>query len=195
MNTQNIQTDCSSTVQIYLVLSQTGSLLSQVLRVATGAEYNHVSLSLSPDLVRMYSFGRRHPYNPFWGGFVVETVHGGTFKRFAGTKAVVISIPVSREAYDGILHTLEGMLSEQATYHYDFLGLLLAAVHIHYRRYRCLYCSAFVKELLQRYRVEGVGQLPDIVQPVHFLALPHGHRIFRGYLRDYPGTAGARSRL
>ena len=34
------------------------------------------------DLERMYSFGRRHPYNPFWGGFVIESPRTGTFKRF-----------------------------------------------------------------------------------------------------------------
>lgn len=181
------QTDCPPAVQIYLVISQTGSLLSQVLKVVTGAEYNHISISLSPELVRMYSFGRRHPYNPFWGGFVVESIHAGTFKRFTRTKAVVVSVPVSREVYDGIRRTLERMLAEQATYHYDFLGLLLAALHIHFRRNRCRYCSAFVKELLLRYHVKGAGQLPDIVQPVHFLALPQGRLIYHGYLRDYPG--------
>ena len=55
--------------QLYIVISQTGTLLSRILKQITGAEYNHASISLSRDLERMYSFGRRHPYNPFWGGF------------------------------------------------------------------------------------------------------------------------------
>lgn len=188
MNTiRKLPADYPSAVQIYLVLSQTGSLLSQVLKIVTGAEYNHISISLSSELARMYSFGRRHPYNPFWGGFVVESIHGGTFKRFTRTKAAVISVPVSGEVYDGIRRTLERMLAEQTTYHYDFLGLLLAALHIHYRRNRRRYCSEFVKELLLNFHIKGVGQLPDIVQPVHFLALPQGRLVFHGYLRDYPG--------
>ena len=58
--------------QLYIVISQTGTLLSRILKQITGAEYNHASISLSRDLERMYSFGRRHPYNPFWGGFVIE---------------------------------------------------------------------------------------------------------------------------
>ena len=53
--------------QLYIVISQTGTLLSRILKQITGAEYNHASISLSRDLERMYSFGRRHPYNPFWG--------------------------------------------------------------------------------------------------------------------------------
>lgn len=51
--------------QIFIVITQTGTMLSRILKRITGAEYNHASLSLSQDLTRMYSFGRRHPYTPF----------------------------------------------------------------------------------------------------------------------------------
>ena len=68
--------------QLYIVISQTGTLLSRILKQITGAEYNHASISLSRDLERMYSFGRRHPYNPFWGGFVIESPRTGTSSVF-----------------------------------------------------------------------------------------------------------------
>jgi hypothetical protein len=70
---------------IYIVISQTGTALSRILKFVTGAKYNHASISLVPDLSTMYSFGRLHPRNPFLGGFVVESPHSGTFKRFSGT--------------------------------------------------------------------------------------------------------------
>lgn len=41
--------------QLYIVISQTGTLLSRILKQITGAEYNHASISLSRDLERMYS--------------------------------------------------------------------------------------------------------------------------------------------
>lgn len=68
--------------QLYIVISQTGTLLSRILKQITGAEYNHASISLSRDLERMYSFGRRHPYNPFLGGFVIESPRTGTSSVF-----------------------------------------------------------------------------------------------------------------
>ena len=71
---------------VYIVISQTGTALSRVLKFITGAKYNHASISLVPDLSKMYSFGRVNPYNPVHGGFVVESPHYGTFKRFSGTK-------------------------------------------------------------------------------------------------------------
>lgn len=186
------QTDTPAVRYIYLVISQSGSWLSQLLKIITGAEYNHISISLSPDLVTMYSFGRIHPYNPFWGGFVVESLHWGTFKRFSEAKGVVISVPVSGESYFGIARTLDGMLMEQATYRYNYLGLVLAGLRIQYRRSRRYYCSEFVKELLLRSCVKGATQLSPIVQPIQFLSLPNGRTIYRGYLRDYSGAAEAR---
>ena len=86
--------------QLYIVISQTGTLLSRILKQITGAEYNHASISLSRDLERMYSFGRRHPYNPFWGGFVIESPRTGTFKRFSETKVLVLSVSVTEEQQD-----------------------------------------------------------------------------------------------
>ena len=81
--------------QIFIVISQTGTVLSRILKRVTGAEYNHASLSLSPDLKKMYSFGRRHPYNPFWGGFVIESPHAGTFRRFSNTTAVILAVEIT----------------------------------------------------------------------------------------------------
>ena len=81
--------------QIFIVITQTGTMLSRILKRITGAEYNHASLSLSQDLTRMYSFGRRHPYNPFWGGFVIESTHAGTIRRFSDTTAIILAEAVS----------------------------------------------------------------------------------------------------
>ena len=87
------------TRQLYIVLSQTGTLLSRLIRYITGAEYNHASISMSEDLEKMYSFGRIHPYNPFWRGFVVESPHTGTFKRFSDTKAKILVVDIDEERY------------------------------------------------------------------------------------------------
>ena len=93
--------------QIFIVISQTGTVLSRILKRITGAEYNHASLSLSPDLKKMYSFGRRHPYNPFWGGFVIESPHAGTFRRFSNTTAVILAVEITEERYAALETTLE----------------------------------------------------------------------------------------
>ena len=100
--------------QLYIVISQTGTLLSRILKQITGAEYNHASISLSRDLERMYSFGRRHPYNPFWGGFVIESPRIGTFKRFSETKVLVLSVSVTEEQHAELKEMLDVMWKRRA---------------------------------------------------------------------------------
>ena len=99
--------------QLYIVISQTGTLLSRILKQITGAEYNHASISLSRDLERMYSFGRRHPYNPFWGGFVIESPRTGTFKRFSETKVLVLSVSVTEEQHAELKEMLDDVEAEE----------------------------------------------------------------------------------
>lgn len=55
------------TKKLYIVISQTGSIISKMLKAITGDQYNHVSISLDPRLRVMYSFGRLYPNFPFPG--------------------------------------------------------------------------------------------------------------------------------
>ena len=170
---------------VYIVISQTGTLLSRLLKLVTKAEYNHASISLVPDLSTMYSFGRKNPYNPFWAGFVTESARFGTFKRFSKTRIVVLDIAVSQEQYLAISRRIHTMMTLRQHYHYNYLGLWLAGLRICYRQKRCFYCSEFVKDLLEKQDIHGVSQLNSIVQPIHFLSLPTAKQVYTGLLQDY----------
>lgn len=171
--------------KIYLVLSQTGTILSNLLKKITGSEYNHASISLCPDLHYMYSFGRRNAYNPFWGGFVMESPYFGTFKRFSETRVLVLAIPVDDETYMDIKRELNAMYEDRYSYNYDTIGLLLAYFNKIYKRKNHRYCSDYVREILVRYGIEDSDLFPPIVQPVHFLNIPDGKIIYRGKLSEF----------
>ena len=170
---------------VYIVVSQTGTLLSRLLKLVTKAEYNHASISLVPDLGTMYSFGRKNPYNPFWAGFVTESARFGTFKRFSNTRVVVLDITVSEEQYQAIQRRIQVMTALKEHYHYNYLGLWLAGLRICYRQKRCFYCSEFVKDILEKNEIHGAAQMQSIVLPIHFLSLPTARQIYSGLLRDY----------
>lgn len=67
--------------KIYIILTHTGTMLSNIIKKYTKDEFSHVSIALDKELNRMYSFGRLNPYNAFYGGFVHEYINEGTFKR------------------------------------------------------------------------------------------------------------------
>ena len=154
---------------VYIVISQTGTALSRILKFITGAKYNHASISLEPDLSTMYSFGRNY----------------GTFKRFSGTKVEVLSIAVSEGQYINLGQMLEGMAKNKKRYHYNYLGLFLAGANIHYRQANSYYCSEFVKEMLVRNGIREARELNDIVEPILFLTLPNANHVYSGKLKDF----------
>lgn len=173
------------TKQLYIVLSQTGTMLSRILKLLTGAEYNHASISVSDDLMQMYSFGRRHPYNPFWGGFVKESPQMGTFKRFSNTRIIVLKLSISEEVYREILKRLVKMYEHREEYHYNYLGLFLAGIHIHRTKEDCYYCSEFVRDILVDFQIKGADNLSLIVHPSGFCELPDIQIVYRGKLSEY----------
>ena len=171
--------------QIYIVVSQTGTVLSRMLKLITRDEYNHVSIALKRDLTLMYSFGRRNPYFPFPGGFVVESLQFGTFKRFVNTKVVVLAIDVDSDDYTKIKSYIEKMVVSPKKYRYNYIGLCLAAFKISYRGKNSFYCSEFVKQVLNVGDVRVATNFSNIIKPEDFLCLPDAKCIYKGKLKDY----------
>ncbi len=171
--------------EIYVVISQTGTMLSRILKLITKAEYNHASLSLVRDLRTMYSFGRLNPYNPIIGGFVMESPYWGTFKRFDQTQAIVLRIPVTEEQYLALENHLQQMYGEKQKYHYNYLGLFLAWFSIAYQQENYYYCSEFIRDTLDRFAIVDAERFEKIVKPENFLRVIGDDVIYSGNLQEY----------
>lgn len=170
---------------VYIVLSQTGTMFSRTLKFFTNAEYNHASISLTPDLNKMYSFGRLNPYNPFIGGFVEEGRNVGTFKRFHRTKALVLELKVSENEYNQIKYFIEYFVEHKIEFHYNYLGVLFACFKKHHKSSKRFYCSEFVKACLECFNIANAKELPKIIKPIDFLKLNNKNIIYTGLLQNY----------
>lgn len=170
---------------IYIVATQTGTILSRILKLITKAPYNHSSISLEDDLHELYSFGRINPYNPFIGGFIKESPQSGTFKRFNKTQAYVIQIDVDAKTYYRSKHILEQMYHQRDEYAYNYKGLFLAGVQIPYWHENTFYCSEFVRDFLYRVQIEKPNTFPKIVKPQDFINQYNHNCIYQGNLQDY----------
>ena len=170
--------------KIYVILSQTGTMLSRIIKSRTKAEYCHSSLGLVEDLSEMYSFGRKFPWFAFWGTFVRESPHYGTFKKFKNTEVRVLEIDVGEEKYKEVRDCVLKMWENKKQYHYNYLGLYLAAVNIPRKKKDCFYCSEFVAHVLTECGVAERDFFKPIIEPIHFLGVPH-REIYRGKLREY----------
>ena len=72
--------------------------LDKVLEIIKENKIN--IFEIDENLEEMYSFGRLNPYNPFWGGFVHESIKNGTFKRFKNTRTEIYSLNIENEQYE-----------------------------------------------------------------------------------------------
>ena len=174
-----------SETAIYLVLSQSGSWLSRILKHVTKAKYNHISISLDKTMQHMYSFSRKNAYNPIWGGFMMESPFFGAMKRFSNTTGIIMRVPVSEIQYQNLENFLKQMYAEKEKYHYNISGLLLASLGIVHHSKNKYYCSEFVRDTLEKFQIIDKNYFNPITIPEDFLRLDKIEIIYIGNLREY----------
>ena len=170
--------------RVYIILTQTGTVMSRLLKLMYRAEYNHVSVCLNENIEPMLSFGRLNPYNAFKGGFVRESVNYGTFKRFHKTRAKILEVTVTKEAYDNMASYIRQVESGKENYKYNYKGLVYAFFGIHKTYENRYYCSEFVREVLLKGEKKLCDKLPSIIHPTDFLLLEHTV-VYEGLLKNY----------
>lgn len=169
--------------EIYIVLTHTGTTLSKIIKIFTKDEFSHISISLDRKLTQMYSFGRLHPYNPFWGGFVHEKIFEGTFKRFKNTNALIYSMKVEDDTYKQLEKIILEMRKFHNMYKFNIIGLFAVALKKKIEIKNSFYCAEFVKYVLEESGIET--SLPSIVKPEDFKKLKKMEKIYKGKLQRY----------
>lgn len=171
--------------KIYIVLTQTGTLLSRTIKLCTGKEYNHVSIALDEELEQLYSFGRVNPYNAFIGGFVHEGINRGTFKRFYKTETQVFEKTVTDAQYEKLKVNIQNIKENKDKYRFNLTGLALAGIHKPYSPENKFFCSQFVRHILNCSGID-ISVISDAPQPEEFKKLDDMKLIYDGQLRFYP---------
>ncbi|WP_019639725.1 hypothetical protein [Paenibacillus fonticola] len=68
-------------IQIYILLSSRRTIVTKMIGLYTRAPYNHASIAFDSELREVYSFGRKHPLIPVFGGIVKENIHSVVFEK------------------------------------------------------------------------------------------------------------------
>ena len=170
---------------IYIVVSQTGTVISRLLKVVTRAPYNHVSISLDSELGAMYSFARREIHRPWIGGLIREHPLEGMFYIKQETRCRVYRVSVTDEQYQLLMGSLTQFMREYDRYRYNFLGLLLILLGIPVERQSHYACSQFVAFLLQRSGIAFEDVHYSLVKPYDFCQQEGFELVYEGRLQDY----------
>lgn len=158
--------------EIYLLLTRSTTLFSQLIALSTDAPYTHASIGLEPDLSAFYSFARRHPSLPLPAGLVREKLDTGYFGLHPETPCLLLSLPVDETTYRCLRCRVDQMIDRASDYRYSLLGVLLCRLDVAHRRRTHYFCSQFVAQLLTDAGALALPTDPSLTQPADFLALP-----------------------
>lgn len=167
---------------IYIVLTNTNTMLSRAIRYYTRSTYNHISIAFDYELQEMYSFGRKQMYNPFIGGFVKEDT---THKLLQKAQCLIYSVDVSEEQYEMMRNKIRYFERNAPHYRYNFIGLFGVALNIEIERKNAYFCSQFVATVFEEGGTRLFEVKPLFVQPQHFCHVPSFQREYCGTIEAY----------
>lgn len=163
--------------KIYLLLTDTGTLFTRMIKLFTQEPLNHASLGLDDQLSEVYSFGRKNMRNPFNGGFVRENIRSGLFKR---ANCAIYCCTVSEEQYQEMCKKIRAMEMNKKKYKYNLLGLIGVLFNIEIERKNAFFCSQFVASVLNDSGVVMINK------PIAFVT-PHDLKKFSSFELIYEG--------
>ena len=171
---------------LYIFLTRSGTLLSNLVYHITGAKYTHVSLAFDEDLNTLYSSTRKNGYTMFPAGPSKEYLNKGVFRLRDNAPCALYALEVSDEAYARARRRAEHMMAQGELYRFNTLGLILCALHIRWQRRRHYFCSQFVSEVLEKSGALALPKDSTLMHPNDYTQLPQLKCLYKGRLADLP---------
>lgn len=171
---------------LYIFLTRSGTLLSNLVYSLTGAQYTHISLAFDEDLSTLYSSTRKNGYTMFPAGPSREYLNRGVFLMRESIPCALYALEVTDEAYTRAKRRTQHMMHHGELYRFNSLGLLLCWMHIRWQRRRHYFCSQFVSEVLEK---SGSMQLPKhstLMHPNDYTRLEQLRCVYEGPLAGLP---------
>lgn len=171
--------------ELFIVVTQTGTFVSRVIRFVTKAPYNHVSLSLDKNLDKMYSFARLNPPHIFPSGFMQETMTNSLFGIIDNVPCQIYRVCVSDKQFETVSKMIAAFNEIANEYKFNVLGFVSMFFRFRLRRAKRFMCSQFVAYVLSNSDVMNFDKDYSLVTPEDIRTNEHLSIIFDGNLKEY----------
>ncbi|WP_428912267.1 hypothetical protein [Niallia sp. Krafla_26] len=169
--------------KIYILLTDTGTVLTRMIKFYTKKPYNHASIAFDAELMEVYSFGRKKPKNSFIGGFVKENIDSPLFLQ---ADCAIYSLTISIDEYKKMHQYIQEIASKKDHYHYNFIGLFGVLFKKPIKRKSAFFCSQFVASVLKESNISQFEQKDlSLIKPSDIIDLADFQFVFEGKLEDY----------
>lgn len=168
--------------KVYIVLTDTRSILSQFIKLYTRKRYNHVSISFDAELQDIYSFGRKKVGNPFKGGFIKENMREGLYQH---ADCIIYSLSVTKQQLQYLKNKIQVMKKQKEIYRYHILGLFGFFINKPIYRKNAYFCSQFVATLLDTCNAIQFEKPLALITPSDFEQFNQLQLLYEGDLQSY----------
>lgn len=176
----------SSDYHIYVLLTDTGTRFTRLIKTFTSAPYNHASIAFDAELKELFSFGRKRPTDPWVAGFIEEDVYEGTYRYFPNTRCALLRLSVTKRQKIEMVNCIRTFQKNKDMYRYNLIGLLGVLFKMEVTPRNAYFCSQFVAEVLRRSGSILWARPPGLVTPNDFLKHTAFELVYEGPLYDYP---------
>jgi hypothetical protein len=181
---------------VYVLLTHTGTVLSNAIKKVTKNPYSHASISFDTSLRNMYSFGRKYKNNPLIGVFVKEDIRAGLYADVSDTATYSLYVTfVTLKEKQAMEAKLKYFIDNKDRFKYNFLGLIQHQLGKESRRKDAYFCSQFVDVILSSGK-KYFDKDSSLVKPYDFAKHKEFLFIQKGMLSNYnSGSADLKTKL
>ena len=168
--------------ELFVVLTQTNTLLASAIRKFTKSKYSHVSLSFNMSCREMYSFGRKYYYIPMYGTFKREDINDRIFAQRDDNMMAIYRLMVTRDEAKQIRRNIRHI--KEVNRGFNVLGLAAAAFNVKLDRDK-YYCAEFVHDAIHA-ETELLDQHPNAITPESIIGLnTEFELVYEGSVQDF----------
>ncbi len=170
---------------VYILVSKTATLPSNIIKQWTKEPYAHTSLAMDIELNEMYSFARKRLRNPFDCGFITEDITKGVFGRDTETTCRVARLWITSKQHKKLIKILDKFKADKDLYKYNYLGIVGVVFNKSVERKYNYFCSQFVYHTLDKAGVDMFDKKSGLVRPEDFRIWDKLELVYEGKLNQY----------
>ena len=179
------QVEGQKTYPVYVLLTHTGTFLSNAIKMVTKKAYSHASISFDETLEEMYSFGRKYKDNPLIGTFVSENIKSGLYADVSDTASYSLYVTfVTKPQLDSMKKRLARFQEDGVKFKYSFKGLINYRLGKESDSTDAFFCSQFVDHVLSAGK-QYFDRHSSLVEPTDFSNNKDFYFVAKGKVGQY----------
>lgn len=169
---------------IYIILSQSGTTFSKILKLFTKEKYNHSSICIDDNFNEFFSFGRKKVDFLLPGGFIKENAFTHVFGKFKNIPCIILKKEITDEQYEKLEKKIKYFITNKNNFSYACLSLILANTSFSVTQPNKFFCSQFVATLLNNISV-STPKKPEHMHPMDFVKINDVKIVYEGDLKKF----------